>query len=106
MRTFKITAVLAAIAAVSLGAAACGSDDSSSSSSGQASSGSKQTKPVAEVGSLTGRSTAVTLDAGFVDALEQLKLTPSPVGDASISAGGVASFPITGGSVKYFKPGS
>jgi len=103
MRTFKFPLIIAAIAAVSVGTAACGSDDSSSSSS-NASTG--QTKPVADVGSLTGRSTAVTLDAGFVDALKQLKLTPSPLGDASISANGVASFPITGGNVKYFKPGS
>ena len=60
-----------------------GSDESSSSSG---SSGSSQsTKPVADIPSLTGKSTAVTLDAGFVDALTQLKLTPSPVGDATIS---------------------
>ena len=103
MRTFKFPLIIAAIAAVSLGTAACGSDDSSSSSS-NASTG--QTKPVADVGSLTGRSTAVTLDAGFVDALKQLKLTPSPLGDASISKSGVASFPITGGNVEYFKPGT
>ena len=64
------------------------------------------TKPVADIPSLTGKSTAVTLDAGFVDALTQLKLTPSPVGDATISEQGIASFPITGGNVKYFKPGS
>jgi hypothetical protein len=106
MRTFKIPVILAAVAAMGFGAAACGSDDSKSSSDGQGSSGSKQTEPVAEVGSLSGRSTAVALDAGFVDALKQLKLTPSAVGDASISAAGVASFPITGGNVKYFKPGT
>ena len=99
MRTFKLSLILAAIGAVSLGAAACGNDDTPSSSS-------QPTKPVADVSSLTGQSTAVTLDAGFVDALKQLKLTPSGLGDASISAAGVASFPITGGNVKYFKPGS
>ena len=99
MRTFKLPLILAAIGAVSLGAAACGNDDTPSSAS-------QPTKPVADVSSLTGQSTAVTLDAGFVDALKQLKLTPSPLGDASISAAGVASFPITGGNVKYFNPGS
>jgi hypothetical protein len=107
MRTSELPVILAAIAALSFGAAACGgNDDSSSGTGGQASSGSKQTKPVAEVDSLSGRSTAVALDADFVDALKQLKLTPSPLGDASISADGVARFPITGGNVKYFMPGS
>jgi hypothetical protein len=101
----RTPAIIAAAAALSLGATACGSDSSTSSSSGSSSSG-QQAKPVAKIDSLTGKSTAVTLDAGFVDALTQLKLTPSPVGDATISKQGIASFPITGGNVTYFKPGS
>jgi hypothetical protein len=101
----RTPAIIAAAAALSLGATACGSDSSTSSSSGSSSSG-QQAKPVAKIDSLTGKSTAVTLDAGFVDALTQLKLTPSPVGDATISEQGIASFPITGGNVTYFKPGS
>ena len=48
----------------------------------------------------------MTLDSGFVGALQQLKLTPAPLGDASISKAGVASFPITGGNVTYYRPGS
>jgi hypothetical protein len=98
----RIPATLAAIASLSLGAAACGSDDSSSSSS----SSKSQPEPVAKVDALSGRSTAVTLDGGFVKALTDLKLTPSPVGGASISKQGVASFPITGGNVTYYKPGT
>ena len=35
-----------------------------------------------------------------------LKVTPGPVGDARITSSGSAVFPITGGNVKYFKPGS
>ena len=101
----RTPAVLAAAAALALGATACGSDESSTSSSGSSGSG-EQAKPVADVPQLTGKSTAVTLDAGFVDALTQLKLTPSPLGDATISEQGVASFPITGGNVKYYKPGT
>ncbi len=100
----RIPATLAAIAALALGAAACGDDESSSGSSSGSSS--SATKPVAKVDALSGKSTAVTLDAGFVKALTQLKLTPSPVGDAAISKQGVASFPITGGNVTYYKPGS
>jgi hypothetical protein len=101
---FRTPAILASAALLSLGAAACGSSDESSSSS--ASSSASQPEPVAQIDQLTGRSTAVTLDAGFVDALTQLKLTPSPVGDATISKQGVASFPITGGNVTYFEPGT
>ena len=98
----RTPAIIAAAAALSLGATACGSDSSTSSSSSSAG----QAKPVAKIDQLTGKSTAVTLDAGFVDALTQLKLTPSPIGDATISEQGIASFPITGGNVTYFKPGS
>jgi hypothetical protein len=100
----RTPATLAAIATLALGAAACGSDEASSASS--ASSSQSQPEPVAKVDALSGRSTAVTLDAGFVKALTDLKLTPSPVGDASISQQGVASFPITGGNVTYYKPGT
>ena len=82
----RTPAILATTAALSLGATACGSDDSSTSSSSGSASSSQASKPVAQIDSLTGKSTAVTLDGGFVDALTQLKLTPSPVGDASISS--------------------
>src|SRR4051794_15793796 len=97
-------AVAAAVSSLTLGAAACGSSSSSNASSSGSSSSSP--KPVAQIDQLTGRSTAVTLDSGFVGALKTLKLTPAPVGDASISQAGVASFPITGGNVTYYKPGS
>ena len=63
-------------------------------------------KPAAQIDQLTGRSTAVALDSGFVTALQSLKLTPAPVGDATISKTGTASFPITGGNVTYYKPGT
>jgi hypothetical protein len=100
----RTPATLAALAALALGAAACGDDSTSSSDSGSSSQAAPE--PVAQVDSLSGRSTAVTLDAGFVDALTQLKLTPSPTGEASISKAGVASFPITGGNVTYYEPGT
>ena len=105
MTNFRTPAAIAAAIALATGAAACGSSsDSSSSSSGNSSSGSS--KPVAQIDSLSGKSTAVALDANFVKALQSLKLTPAPVGSASISKAGVASFPITGGNVTYYKPGS
>jgi hypothetical protein len=98
----KSLAIATAASSLALGAAACGSQDSS----GTQSSASSKPKPVAQIDELTGRSTGVALDSGFVSALKSLKLTPAPVGDASISKGGVASFPITGGNVTYYKPGS
>ncbi len=101
--TFRTPAALVAAAAVALGAAACGSDAETSSTTAAASTG---PKPAAEVMNLTGKMTEVTLDAGFVKALTSLKVTPGPVGDATISKAGVASFPITGGNVKYYTPGT
>ena len=68
-------------------------------------SGDDAAEPVAEVPSLSGKDTAVALDAGFVKALETLKLTPGTVGDAKIK-GGSAVFPITSGEVTYYKPGT
>ena len=56
----RLTILLAA-AALALGVAACGSDDESSSPT--------RPEPVAQVDQLSGRTTAVTLDAGFVEAL-------------------------------------
>jgi hypothetical protein len=49
--------------------------------------------------------TAIKLDKGFTDALTQLKLTPGVVGTAKLEAGSLV-FPITGGNVTVFKPGS
>lgn len=61
-------------------------------------------EPVASIPDLTGESTSVALDSGFVSALESLTVAPSPSGDAKIKDG-VASFPITGGNVTVYKPG-
>ncbi|WP_375474717.1 hypothetical protein [uncultured Jatrophihabitans sp.] len=93
----KITKVLVAVgvsAAVATGAAAC-------SSSG----GDK--KPVATLKTVTGNTTAVKLDAGFVSALTTLKLTPGITGTAKLDAAtGTVSFPITGGHVTVYKKGA
>jgi hypothetical protein len=99
----KTLVALAATAALALGAAACGGSDEPAANTASAA---KAVEPVAEIPSLTGKDTAVTLDAGFVSALGSLKLTPAPVGSAEISTEGVASFPITGGNVKYYTPGT
>jgi hypothetical protein len=94
-------AALATVAVLALGAAACGDDDEPTGSAATASP-----KPVAQIDSLSGRQTEVALDAGFVDALGTLELTPAPIGDGQITRDGVARFPITGGNVTYYTPGS
>ena len=103
----KTLAALAATTALAFGATACGgSDDESASATTKTDQAAPAVTPVAEIPSLTGKDTAVTLDAGFVEALGSLKLTPAPVGTAEISKAGVASFPITGGNVTYYTPGT
>jgi hypothetical protein len=97
----RTMATLAAVGTLALGAAACGDDDKTA-----ASQTASTPDPVAQIDSLSGRNTAVALDAGFVKALGTLKLTPAPVGDGKITKAGVALFPITGGNVTYYKPGS
>ena len=101
---FPIAGLTAVIAAAGL--AACGSDTSDSATAAPAAS-TQAAKPLAEIPSLTGRTTAVALDAGFVEALGTLKLTPAPVGDRRDHARPASPrFPITGGNVTYYKPGT
>jgi hypothetical protein len=92
-------AALAAAAMLALGAAACGDDDSSPAAA-------SAPKPIAQIDSLSGQATEVKLDAGFVEALGTLELTPAPIGAGKITKAGVARFPISGGNVTYYKPGS
>ncbi len=100
----KAVAAIALIATTGLSAAACGSSDDSSSSSSSSSKASAP-KPVAAIDSLTGNDTQIKLDQGFVDALTTLKLTPKVMGTAKLTDGSLI-FPITGGNVTVFKPGT
>ncbi len=97
-------------ATLSLGLVACGDDDEGTATAAggepAATQPTEAPAPVAQVGDLQGEQTEVTLDAGFVEALTSLKVTPGPVGDATISEQGVAGFPITGGNVTYYEPGT
>jgi hypothetical protein len=99
-------AAIATSAALAIGVGACGSSSSSDNGSTSSSQSSTKAKPAAQIDQLTGRDTAVNLDSGFVKALTSLKLTPAPVGKANISSAGTATFPITGGNVTYYKPGT
>ena len=95
----KVIAGLALAAAAALPLAACSSTDDSSSDK------TTVAKPVARINALSGNDTAIKLDKGFTDALTSLKLTPGTVGKATLADGSV-DFPITGGNVTYFKPGT
>jgi hypothetical protein len=111
MINLRLPASIAAAGALAFTAAACGSSSSSDTSSSASSDTSSAAaapaaKPVAKIDSLSGGTTKVTLDAGFVKALTSLKVTPGPTGKATISKAGVATFPITGGNVTYYKPGT
>ena len=97
-RKFMAGIALVAVAAFPL--AACSNSTASSESSKPA-----VAKPVARINALSGDSTAIALDKGFTDALTSLKLTPGVVDDAKLESGSLV-FPITGGNVTYFKPGT
>lgn len=95
----RITRTLAGVvvtAALALSLSACGSDDESAAD---------KPKPVARITKLDGQTTAVKLDKGFTDALASLKLTPGVVGKAKLTNGSLV-FPISGGNVTYYEPGS
>ncbi len=111
--SIKLPMIGAALTALALGASACGGSGGGGGGGGQPPAQqpaqepqAQAPTPVAEVSNLSGESTAVTLDEKFTGALEELKVTPGPVGDAKISEAGVAKFPITAGNVTYFEPGS
>ena len=95
--------VVTALAGCSESSAAAPAASSSSSSSTAAAPAATPT-PVAEIPSLSGVHTQVTLDAGFLKALSSLGLTPGVVGTATLSKAGVLTFPITGGHVTYYDP--
>ncbi|WP_405136416.1 hypothetical protein [Nocardia sp. NBC_01388] len=105
MVNFRKTTVIAAIAALAIVPVAACSSDNSGTSSSASSATTAAPQPVAQIDALTGKSTAVALDKGFTDALTTLGLTPGVLGTATLENGSV-SFPITGGHVRYYTPGT
>ena len=101
----KSLSTFALAGALALTLSACGSNDADTGADTTSPEAAGEPTPVAAIPMLTGEMTEVTLDPGFVEGLTSLKLTPAPVGDAKIE-GGVAGFPITGGSATYYTPGS
>ena len=97
-------AAFATIALLAVPLAACGTDDNANAASGSDKTSSAP-KPVAAIDALSGKDTAIALDKGFTDALTSLELTPGVVGTAKLVDGSLV-FPITGGNVTVFKPGT
>ena len=79
--------------------AACGEDSDSDGGSGS------KPEAVAVIDAVEGESTAVALDKGFTDALGSLGLTPGVAGAGDLVDGSLV-FPISGGNVSVFEPGS
>ena len=103
----KKSAVLALTAGLTLGLAACGSNDTETTGTSGGDAPSSAPSPAAAIDSLTGKQTAVTLDAGFLKGLTDLKLMPATIGGATLDAAtGKIAFPISGGNVTYFDPAS
>ncbi|PPF84149.1 hypothetical protein C5B96_07570 [Subtercola sp. Z020] len=105
MRNFKkVSIAIAASGLLAFSLAACSTSSTTSSSPSASASASTNGTPIATIPSLSGKDTAVTVDAGFLAALKSLGLTPGVLGTATLSTAGVLDFPITGGNVKYYDP--
>jgi hypothetical protein len=108
--TKSITALLSAglVVAALAGCSQSGTGSATTSGAGTSSSSSATPSatptPAAVFTSVNGKTTAITLDSGFVAALTSLKLTPGTIGTATLSKAGVLTFPITGGNVTYYDP--
>ncbi len=104
----KKSTILAMSMGLTLGLAACASEeDTAGTGTSTETETSADAEPVAAIDSLTGVQTAVTLDAGFLEGITALMLTPATVGGATLDAAtGKIAFPITGGNVTYFDPAS
>ena len=94
----KVSGVVLA-GALALSLSACGGSSSTASTPAAAAS------PIADIQSLSGKMTQVTLDPSFLAGLTALKLTPGLIGTGKLD-GAVLTVPITGGSATYYKPGS
>jgi len=105
-----LATALAGLVAVSLAACGRGQEEGGQAETPppqQAPAGQAPPDPVVDVPDLSdGRTTRIALDADFLEALEKLELTPAALGGATLDEDGVATFPITGGTLTYYRPGT
>jgi hypothetical protein len=109
MRKFYKAATAIATATLLVGGlAACSTSAETETETTDDTSSSEETAdptPLASIPALAGVDTQVTLDAGFLEALTTLGLTPGVTGTATLDAAtGTLAFPITGGNVDYYDP--
>ncbi|MGI8679019.1 MAG: hypothetical protein ACR2LX_10100 [Jatrophihabitans sp.] len=103
MRGYAKVLTVVAAAALTATTAAC-----TSSPGGSDTKSVSGKKPAGAFSTLTGITTTVVFDPGFVAALGTLKLTPTPFGTAKIKKVGTnteAVFPITGGKATVYAKG-
>ena len=105
MRINKKAAGLLVAGALAASLTACGGSSSNATTSAGASAPAASVAPIADIQNLSGKMTQVTLDPSFLAGLTALKLTPGLIGTGKLD-GAVLTFPITGGSATYYKPGS
>ncbi len=98
----KAFTTIALAGTLALSMSACSNNDAESGSDNTPAAAAT---PAAVIANLTGTTTAVKLDQGFVDGLTSLKLTPGVIGTAKLTDGSLV-FPITGGNAKYWTPGT
>lgn len=99
----KALTTLALAGSLALSVSACSSNSAGSGS--DTNTPAAAATPAAVLANLTGVTTAVKLDQGFVDGLTSLKLTPGVIGTAKLTDGSLI-FPITGGNATYWTPGT
>ncbi|WP_323793372.1 hypothetical protein [Nocardioides sp.] len=91
----KTAAGIAGLMLLAFPLAACGDDNESAD----------KVQAVATIENLSGEQTEITVDQSFFDTLDALGVTPGVLSNAGLD-GNVLSFPITGGNVSVFEPGS
>ncbi len=98
--------LLLAVGALAVGAGACGGGDDVGTAPPGPTASPPTGPPTVQVEQLTGYTTKISLTPRFRATLRSLGVVASPVGDATVSAAGVATFPITGGELAYYAPGT
>jgi hypothetical protein len=101
----KTLAVACASAAVVLGVTACGGSDDTSTTPAK-----RSAAAVDQLDQLSGKDTAIAFNRDFLTSLTTFKIKTAPIG-GGVSSGtvpidNVVSFPISGGTLRYYTPGT
>jgi hypothetical protein len=101
----KTLAVVCASATVVLGATACGGSDDPASTVAK-----RPSKAVDQLENLSGRDTALAFNRDFLTSLTTFQIKTAPIGggtsSGSVPIDNVVKFPISGGTLRYYTPGT